>query len=161
MLYVARAIGRAMTFASIALMILICLPVAYEAVVRAFGAPTIWVFETTLYLFIFLGFLGNALAVDSGAHFRVMLLPDLFPGTRWFFDLVAQISTLLFALFLIGSGSYFAWNSYSSDILSGSMLETPLWIPQLALPLGGLGLFLQTIVVMADGGPAPVGEGAD
>jgi hypothetical protein len=26
-----------------------------------------------------------------------------------------------------------------------------MWIPQLAIPLGGLGLFTQTLVVMSDG----------
>ncbi len=151
MLKLATGIGRAMTFVSIVLMLLLCLPIAYEAVARSLKAPTIWVFETTLYAFIFLGFLANALAVRSGAHFRVMLLPDLFPAARPVFEMIAQVATLAFALLIFASGAYFAWNSYSKDILAGTMLNTPLWIPQLAIPLGGLGLFLQTLVQMITG----------
>ncbi len=151
MVQIANMIGKVMTSVSIMLMALLCIPITYEAVARFFNAPTIWVFETTLYAFIFLGFLGNALAVKSGSHFRVTLLADMFPTTKWFFDLLSQVMTLAFALLIIASGIYFAWYSYNNQILSATMLEIPLWIPQLAIPLGGLGLFLQTLVTMITG----------
>lgn len=148
MISAVRAVGRAMTAASIALMVLLCVPIAYEAVARAFGAPTIWVFETTLYAFVFLGFLGNALAVQTGTHFRVTLLIDVFPQSKRVLDAVSQIATLGFAVLIIAAGSYFVWYSWSNAILSATLLEVPLWLPQLAIPLGGLGLFLQTLVMM-------------
>jgi len=151
MVYLARLFGKITTALSIFLMILLCVPITYEAVARAFGAPTIWVFETTLYGFIFLGFLGNALAVKSGAHFRVTLMTERFPSTKPYFDLFAHIMTLLFAILIITAGGYFVWYSYSSHILSATLLEIPLWIPQLAIPLGGLGLFLQTLVMVITG----------
>ena len=151
MISAAKAVGRVMTAVSIALMALLCLPIAYEAVARAFGAPTIWVFETTLYAFVFLGFLGNALAVQRGAHFRVTLLIDVFPQSKQVFDAIAQLSTLAFAMLIIAAGSYFVWYSWSNGILSATLLEVPLWLPQLAIPLGGLGLFLQTLVTMVEG----------
>ncbi len=150
-----RSIGRIMTAVSIVLMIALCIPVTYEAVARAFNSPTIWVFETTLYAFVFLGFLGNALAVQTGAHFRVTLLIELFPTRRRLFDLFAQFMTLAFAALIIASGIYFMWYSISNKIVSATLLEVPLWIPQLAIPLGGLGLFLETLVQMITGeGPA-------
>ena len=153
MLTIATAIGRAMTAVSTALILLLALPIAYEAVARAFGHPTIWVFETNLYAFIFLGFLGNVLAVQRGAHFRVMLVAELFgPVSRRVFDLVAHVSVLLFAVLIIASGLYYVWYSLSNHILSGTLLNVPLWIPELAVPLGGLGLFLQTLVVLMGGG---------
>lgn len=140
-----------MTSVSIALMLVLCIPVTYEAVARYFGAPTIWVFETTLYAFIFLGFLGNALAVRSGAHFRVTLLIQAFPRYKRFFDLIAHGATLMMAILIITAGGYFVWYSYTNAILSATLLEIPLWIPQLAIPIGGIGLFLQTLVVIARG----------
>jgi TRAP-type C4-dicarboxylate transport system permease small subunit len=151
MISVSRFVGRAMTAVSLMLMALLCIPISYEAVARAFNAPTIWVFETTLYAFIFLGFLGNALAVQAGAHFRVSLLPEMFPEKRWLFDLIGQVATLVFAILIMASGIYFMWYSISNRILSASLLEIPLWIPQLAIPLGGLGLLLQTLVQMVTG----------
>lgn len=147
----ARRIGSAMTAVSLALMILLCIPITYEAVARSMNAPTIWVFETTLYAFIFLGFLGNALAVRSGAHFRVTLLVDALPRHAWLFERIAQIATLAFAALIVASGVYFANDLLQKQILSATLLEVPLWIPALAIPLGGLGLFLQTLVQMVTG----------
>ncbi len=154
MISFARRIGSAMTFVAVSLIIVLCLPITYEAVARSFDRPTIWVFETTLYAFIFLGFLGNALAVRSGAHFRVTLLIELFPSKRRFFDRLAQVVTVLFALLIIASGIYFMWYSITNDIVSATLLEVPLWIPQLSIPLGGLGLLLQTLVQMTEGDAA-------
>lgn len=154
MVRLAQLIGSAMTYVSLSLMILLCIPIAYEAVSRSFGAPTIWVFETTLYAFIFLGFLGNALAVKSGAHFRVTLLRDSMPRHARFFDLIADFSTMAFALLIISAGLYFVGNMIENDIVSATLLEVPLWIPALAIPLGGIGLFLQTLVRVLRGDDA-------
>ncbi|MCB1757574.1 MAG: TRAP transporter small permease subunit [Gammaproteobacteria bacterium] len=151
MVKLAEFIGKVMTAISIVLMIVLSIPIIYEAIMRAFGHPTIWVFETTLYLFIFLGLLGNALAVRTGAHFRVTLIRELLPQWRRAFDLIAGIMTLAFAVLIMASGSYYIWYSWTNDILSASLLETPMWIPQLAIPLGGLGLFLQTLVSLLTG----------
>lgn len=152
MIRISELVGRAFTYISIALMLLLAIPIAYEAVMRSFGYPTIWVFETTLYAFIFLGFLGNVLAVKSGAHFRVTLLAELFPNARHAFDLLAHFSVLLFSVLIISSGTYFAWYSWSYNTVSASLLEVPMWIPQVAIPLGGVGLFLQTLVAISHGG---------
>tara|TARA_R110002124_G_scaffold49691_4_gene145447 strand:- start:6841 stop:7329 length:489 start_codon:yes stop_codon:yes gene_type:complete len=151
MLRFARLIGKAMTLISICLMVLLCLPIAYEAIMRSFSAPTIWVFETTLYAFIFLGFLGNALAVKSGAHFRVTLLMEIFPRKARMFNLISELSTLMLAVLIISSGIYFVANMVQKEIVSATLLEVPLWIPALAIPIGGFGLFLQTLVQMTTG----------
>ena len=151
MIRLAQFIGSAMTYVSLILMIFLCIPIAYEAIARSFGAPTIWVFETTLYAFIFLGFLGNALAVRSGAHFRVTLLSDAMPHRSRFFDRLSELSTMAFALLIIAAGLYFVGNMITNEVVSATLLEVPLWIPALAIPMGGLGLFLETLVRFLSG----------
>jgi C4-dicarboxylate transporter DctQ subunit len=150
---VLEGIGQAMTVLSVVLMVLLALPIIYDAVLRAFGYPTIWVFETTLYAFIFLAFLGNALAVKRGSHFRVTIFLQLFPQSKKTFDLISNISIVLFSLLVISSGAYFTWYSWSNSIVSSTLLEVPQWIPNLAVPLGGIGLLMQTIVQMCCGMP--------
>lgn len=150
---VLEGIGQAMTVLSVVLMVLLALPIVYDAVLRAMGYPTIWVFETTLYAFIFLAFLGNALAVKRGAHFRVTIFAQLFPHLKKTFDLISNISVVLFSLLVISSGAYFTWYSWSNSIVSSTLLEVPQWIPNLAVPLGGLGLLTQTLVQMCVGMP--------
>jgi len=155
-----EAVGRAMTALSVTLMVLLALPIVYDAISRALGYPTIWVFETTLYAFIFIGFLGNALAISRGSHFRVTILAQVFPGMRKVFDLISHLSVVLFSLLVISSGLYFTWYSWSNSIVSSTLLQVPQWIPNLAIPLGGLGLLTQTVVQMCCGTPEH-GEAGD
>lgn len=151
MVRITRLVGKIMNAVSIILMIALCIPIAYEAIARSFGAPTTWVFEITLYAFIFLGFLGNTLAVQSGAHFRVTVMRDLFPKKKKLFDLIAQLATLLLAALIVSSGTYFVWYTATNTIVSATLLEVPLWMPALAIPLGGLGLLLQTLAHLITG----------
>lgn len=142
---------RAMTAVSMLLIMILALPITYDATMRAFGHPTIWVFEITMYLLIAAGFLANPVATKSGAHFRVTVLHKVFPGWRRVLNLFAHGVTMIFALILVGGGIYFCWYSWSNHIRSATLLGIPLWIPQLALPLGGFGLFLQTFALVLSG----------
>lgn len=144
-------LGRTMSTCTLILMILLSLLIFYDALMRAAGHPTIWVFESSLYSFIFIGFLGNALAVKRRAHFRVTFLMEVFPRSRKALNLISDTSLLLFGLLLISSGIYFTHYLWSNSVASSSLLEVPMWIPSLAIPLGGLGLVTQTIVSMLGG----------
>lgn len=141
-------IGTIMSACALILMIILSLLIFYDALMRSFGYPTIWVFETSLYSFIFIGFIGNALAVKRKAHFRVIFLADIFPRLRRTLDFISDASILLFGVLLTASGIYFTHYLWTNSVLSSSLLETPMWIPSLAIPLGGLGMILQTVVSM-------------
>jgi len=151
-------VGRVMTVASVAIVMALALPITYNALLREFRHPTIWAFEITEYALIVAGFLGNPLAMKSGAHFRVTLLLEWFPRLRPALNAFSLLMTLVFALFLIGTGTYFVWYSWSNHILSGTILNIPLWAPQIGIPLGGLGLFLQTFVLLITGREPGEGE---
>lgn len=144
-------ICRAMTVVSVALVLLLAVPIAWDVVMRLFGRPTIWVFETTMYALIAAGFLANAAAMRTGAHFRVTVLMKAFPRYRRALNLFSLSMTLLFAVILTAAGCYFVWYCWANRIVSATLLEVPLWIPALALPLGGLALFLQTLVLLITG----------
>lgn len=142
---------RVMTWFSVAIVMFLAFPVAYDAVMRSFGRPTIWAFEVTLYMLIAGGLLANAVALETGAHFRVTLLVTLFPSWRRALNIFSLSMTLLFSVIIFCAGCYFVWYSWSNNILSNSLLEVPLFIPQLALPLGGLALFLQALILLITG----------
>ncbi|MGH2510834.1 MAG: TRAP transporter small permease, partial [Ktedonobacteraceae bacterium] len=137
----ARWICRSMDFTSVGIVMILAFPVTYNAILREFRHPTIWAFEVVGYALIWGGFLGNPLTLKSGAHFRVALLQHW--GARIWrgLSVFSLIVTSCFALFLTGTGIYAVWYSWSNHILSGTIINDPLWIPQLALPLGGIGLF--------------------
>lgn len=151
MVVVCRNFCRALTVLSMALIAILALPITYEALMRMAGHPTLWVFQISLYFFIAAGFLANPAAMKSGAHFRVTILLTLFPRLKRYLNIFAMLMTLFFSIILIGTGLYFVYYSWSNDIVSASLFEVPMWIPQLSLPLGGLGLFMQTLVMLITG----------
>ena len=141
-------IGRVMTIASVAIVMFLALPITYNALVRELRHPTIWVFEIMEYALIAAGFLGNPLAMRSGAHFRVTLLLEWFPSLRPALNAFSLFMTLFSRCFSSGPAAISSGTPGRINILSGTILDVPLWIPQLGIPLGGLGLFLQTLVLL-------------
>lgn len=141
-----------MALVSMLLVALLPLPIAYEAFMRAAGHPTIWVFQITLYIFVAAGFLANPAALLTGSHFRITVLHTLFPRLRRALNMIAMLITLVFAMVLTGTGAYFVHYSWSQDIVSASLFEVPMWLPQLAMPLGGVGLFVSTLITLIRGG---------
>ena len=63
-----------MGWVGIAIVGLLPFPIAYDAVARSFGHPTLWVFETTLYVLVAAAFLANGMTLAGGAHFRITML---------------------------------------------------------------------------------------
>lgn len=144
-------VGRAMAWCGIGILGILPFPIAYDAVARAMGHPTIWVFEVSLYALIVGGFLSNALALGTGSHFRITMLEQLWPRTRPWLDWFSMLVMLAFSLILIYASARFVQYSWSFDIRANSLLSTPQYLPQLGLPIGGLALALQTIAQMLRG----------
>lgn len=141
-----ESVGRVLGWIGIAILGILPFPVAYDAVARAFGSPTIWVFETSLYGLVVAGFLANALALSSGSHFRIAFLGFAFPGARKWLDRFALVVTLIFSVVFTAASVRFVLYSWDFDIRSNSLLSVPQYLPQLALPIGGMALALQAVV---------------
>ena len=146
-----EAIARAMAWLGIAIIGLLPFPIAYDAVARFFGEPTIWVFETSLYALVAAAFLTNGMALAEGAHFRITMLGQLWPSAKKGLDIAALLVTLAFALTLIFASARFVQYSWDFNIRSNTLLSVPQYLPELALPLGGLALALQTLAQLLRG----------
>jgi C4-dicarboxylate transporter DctQ subunit len=146
-----EAIARAMAWVGIAIVGLLPFPIAYDAVARFFGEPTIWVFETSLYALVIAAFLANGMALAAGAHFRITVLGHLWPHAKKGLDIAALLVTLAFALTLIFASARFVQYSWDFDIRSNTLLSVPQYLPELALPIGGLALAVQTLAQLLRG----------
>lgn len=157
-----EAIGRGMAWIGIAIVAVLPFPIAYDAVARYLGHPTIWVFEVSLYALIVAGFLANAMALATGSHFRITLLGHLWPRARPWLDRFALLVTLIFAIVFIYASLRFVHYSWSFGIRSNSLLSTPQFLPQLALPIGGAALALQVLAqLLRDAMPSGEEGGAE
>lgn len=71
----------------------------------AFGNPLVWTEEAARYLFVWMIFLGAALAVRDGTHIRVPLLVDRLPAkARRVVHVVQLVLMILLMVFLAGLG---------------------------------------------------------
>lgn len=151
MRHFARWLERAaslLTVVSIAAIALLAFPLFYDAIARKFGAPTIWVFDVSQYALIAGAFLANAYALARGNHFRVQILFGVFPRLRRALDDIALASVLAFGIVIAYGGGLLVHYSFANDIHSASLFDVALYIPQAAVPLGGLALAAQALAML-------------
>ncbi|MCS0501553.1 TRAP transporter small permease subunit [Ancylobacter mangrovi] len=139
-------VARVLTTASATIVAILAVPVAYDAISRSLRHPSVWVFDVSLYLMIAAAFLGNAYALRCGSHFRMMMFVDMAgPKVRHWADRFAFLVTFLFALAMAWLSAGYVAENYEMGFTSGTLFDAPLWIAQLAMPLGGLSLAVEAL----------------
>ena len=118
---------------------------AIEVVARyVFNHPTIWAYDTAIFMFGYTGLLGGAYALRKKEHINVDLIyTRLSPRGKAVLDV---ITGLLF-FFFIGLVVVYGWENAVEAIKGGEATAT-LWGPpighfKLMVPLGAALLFLQ------------------
>jgi TRAP-type mannitol/chloroaromatic compound transport system permease small subunit len=135
------------------LMVPLLAAVIYEVVARyAFGAPTMWAYETITMLYAAMFMLGAAYALRTGAHVRT----DFF-SEKWSVRTRAAIETVAYAVFFfpgmllfLVAGLEMAWNAYLLDERSPETAWfPPLWPLKAVVPLSALLLLAQSVSELA------------
>jgi TRAP-type C4-dicarboxylate transport system permease small subunit len=142
-----------LALASAVVLIALSLPIAYDVVGRKLSHPTSWAFDVSLYLMVTLVYLATAHAIRTGNHFRVHIVMDRFPRFRRWFDLFDYLCIFIFGVLLAVAGGGLAWTSFTTHLTSTTLLATPMFLPQLALPIGGIALALEAIALAFDPKP--------
>ncbi len=112
-----------------------------------FKRPTGVADEISGYLLILIVFLGAAHTLKAGRHVSVdMAVKRLPPRIRYWLDLVTSILGILAVAMILWRAVIIVYTSYSRGQLWPSALQTPMYIPQLLLPVGLFVLMLQCIM---------------
>ena len=91
-------------------------------------------------------FFGFAPALASGKHINVdLLVTKLPPAVNRSLGIFVSLLGLVFSLVFLVTSAEMALNSYRLNMLSVSTLRIPLFLPQLALPIGFFLLSLQFV----------------
>ena len=119
--------------------------IAIEIVFRTvFKTSTMVADEFSGYLMVVTVMAGLAYTLKSEAHIRItILLVRLGPKSRRCMDLLGALFALTMTLFVCYHATLMVYDSYSYDMRADSISETPIFIPQLIVPLGLAGLVLQ------------------
>ena len=111
-----------------------------------FSSAPSWTEEMARYIHIFQVWIGASYAVKLRQHIRVEAFITRFHGV---FRLVLEILSILIwfamALFLAVFGTELVLSSINHGQLAPAM-QIPIWIPYLAIPLGGIGMAIRLVI---------------
>jgi len=115
-----------------------------------FGAAPSWTEEMARYIHIFQVWIGASYAVKHRQHIRVGAFIERFNGlTRKILESVSIIIWFAIALFLAIFGTQLVLASLQNGQVSPA-LQIPMWIPFIAIPLGGGGMGIRLIQQMIE-----------
>jgi TRAP-type C4-dicarboxylate transport system permease small subunit len=137
------AAARWICYCGVGLILLLPLPILYEAIADQFDQPPVWVFETTGYVIILIAFAASGYGLATGHHFRVALLSEKVPALARPLARISGVLEALFGLMLLVAGAMQAYGAFALDLRSDTLLQVPQFWPMLAFPIGGLAILLQ------------------
>ncbi|WP_019240460.1 TRAP transporter small permease [Bacillus sp. AP8] len=131
-----------LVFTMIMMVILIFIQVVGRYI---FNEAPSWTEELSRYIHIWQVWIGASYAVRLREHIRIEAFVNLFSLLgRKIFETLSIIVWFLLALFLAVIGTQLVLSSLKNGQLTPAM-QLPMWIPFLAIPLGGLGMALRLI----------------
>lgn len=102
-----------------------------------FGNPTIWQTEVSIYLLVFVTFVGAAYGLKHHAHVGVDLLAERLPQRpQLILRLVTAVLALGVVLVVLWTGGETWWEAYREGFRSPTALRAPLSIVYAILPIG-------------------------
>jgi len=137
----AAFVGGALAFASLLLFV--------NVVLRYwFLAPISWAEELTLYVMVWIVFIGSSVAIRFRGHIAIDLLPMvLSPTARRRLAVLVALGVLVFlAVFFYYSGQHTLRVRASGQVTP--VMQAPMWLAYLAMPAGSALMFLRTCQVM-------------
>ena len=114
--------------------------VSLEVLLRsAFGYSLGFVEEVSGYLVAGICLLGAAMAVRSNSLFQVEVISNkLSSSWRRYIDIIFAIVSIFICIVLAWKTFDLVSSSFNRGKISPTVLRTPLWIPQIMLPIGFL-----------------------
>jgi TRAP-type C4-dicarboxylate transport system permease small subunit len=121
--------------------------IVLEITIRTFfGTSTMVTAEYSGYFLVATVSLGLAYTLHHRAHIRITLLYDRFSSaTRNKLDIAASLVGLGICGYAIYYSALMVYENYSLGMTADTVSETPLWIPETAVPVGFVLLFLELV----------------
>jgi TRAP-type C4-dicarboxylate transport system permease small subunit len=121
--------------------------VSYSVLMRyVFNNPPVWVDPISVYLMITGTYFGAVYAMSKSSHIKVDILLERLPfKVRKIVEMTAMLCVLGFALLLFTQSLDMVLEAYASQQKDITVIETPLYIPQSAIPIGTAMMMLAVI----------------
>ncbi len=117
-----------------------------------FGRPTVWQTEVSIYLLVFVTFVGAAYGLKHHAHVGVDLLVERLPvRARLAARLFNAILSLVVVFFVLWTSYNTWWEAVEGNFRSPTALRAPLSLVYGIVPLGMLLVALQYLAFLVEG----------
>lgn len=119
-----------------------------NVVLRQFGMSWFWTEEAVIYLIIYSTFIGAVITLRHNEHVSVDILGVFFKdrGKKWL-ALVAGVVTIIYLVVM----GYLGWQLLAEPFSSTTVtpvLKLPLWVVELAVPLGMTLMLLRALEML-------------
>ena len=157
----ANVLSEISGYLSAVALVLATLAMMYGVLLRYFfGRPTVWQTEVSIYLLVFVTFVGAAYGLKHHAHVGVDLLVERLPLRA---RLLVRVVTALLALVVVAAVVWTSygtwWEAVEGDFRSPTALRAPLSVVYAILPLGMVLVALQYLAFVIEGIRALVAGG--
>jgi len=138
------SVNRATTLVCEIVLIIMMMLIIAEVIARSFFSTSLqFVDEYASYALVWVTYLGISVALHDGALFSVELVTDrLSTRVRAALQVAWDILGLWFSVTMCWQGVRQVMSSYERDMVAPTVLATPLWIPQIVMPIGSALLVL-------------------
>ncbi|WP_417687164.1 TRAP transporter small permease [Roseibium sp.] len=139
---------QAMAWVSAALFVASGVMLTYEVVARHFFvAPTIWAAELSQLTLIWGSLLGMAWLLRTRRHIAVDALVELLSARqKRVTETISMLVVGAFSAAVTWKGWEIFYESFERGRTTGSMLDLPTWVAELAVPFGFAVLFVQAVI---------------
>ena len=129
------------------LMLFVSLAICYEVVMRHFfNLPTEWVMSFSLLSFIWFPFLGVADGIRNDKHISCdVVITVMSSKTREVIGIATDLTAAIYIVALLYFGYLYFYETYELGAISAGFVTYPLWIQQIAFPVGMALSLLQVI----------------
>ena len=140
-----EACSKAGGYASGLFMLLIVALISVEIVARTFfSTSTLIADEYSAYFFVVVVMMGLSFSMKEGAHIRISLLRSKLPQqVQALLDMVVLSGAIALTCFALYHAVLMTYDVWDLGMTADSISETPIYIPQLVIPVGLLLLILQ------------------
>ncbi|RMD48670.1 MAG: TRAP transporter small permease [Alphaproteobacteria bacterium] len=127
------------------------LMLTYDVLARYFLVrPTIWAAELSQACLIWGTLIAAPWCLRERHHIRITAAVELMPpGARRAAEVLSMLAVALFAAVVLIYGWDIFWDSFRRGRTTGSMLDLPVWIVELAVPFGMAVLLVQALIEAA------------
>jgi TRAP-type C4-dicarboxylate transport system permease small subunit len=128
-----------------ALVVFVEFAVCYDVVMRYFlNSPTVWAFEATENILVWVTFLGAAWLLKGEGHVKIdFVVTRLEPRTQSILNGITYILCAIACLAVVWYGVQVLWSQYQQDLHTHTRLGLLMWPLYVIIPISLFLLFIQ------------------